>query len=308
MRWGPRLGERVAAARQRAGLTRAELADRLGVTEESVRRWEAGWTQPSADRLARLLVVLALDEAALGGGLAGGERRDRNRVAERDAAEREADLPPLARLLRRERRERAMSQAAAAEAIGVAQGTYAGWETGRAAPERSLWPRVARFLGLSVDEVAHMAATPLRPPSSEALSPLGRLMAERRAELGLSRGALAGVLGVSPRTVGAWERGEKTPRSARLRRLASVLGVDPGAVAAAVSAEPAAPPLAALIERERLARGLSVEQLAAEAAVAPSTLARWASGRHRPTPSALRRLARALDLDAETLGRAATGA
>jgi transcriptional regulator with XRE-family HTH domain len=79
------------------------------------------------------------------------------------------------------------------------------------------------------------------------------------------------------------------------------------AVRDGVGTERRAAALGAIIERERLARGLSVGELAAEAAVAPSTLARWAAGRHRPTPAALRRLARALDLDAESLGRAAGG-
>jgi transcriptional regulator with XRE-family HTH domain len=48
-----------------------------------------------------------------------------------------------------------------------------------------------------------------------------------------------------------------------------------------------------------------VEELAARATVAPATLARWAAGRNRPTPAALQRVARALDLDVETLRRAA---
>lgn len=302
--WTPRLGQHVAAARQRAGLTRGELAARLGVSEESVRRWEVGWTAPSPERLARLLVVLALDAAALAGlAGAGGER-----AAAGDAAE----PPELARRLREERRARGISQAAAAEALRVAQATYAGWETGRALPERRAVPAIARFLGLAPMEAARLAAAAPRPPVAEALSPLGVLMSARRLALGLSREALAERVGVSARTVGAWERGEKVPHAVRLRPLARTLGVAVADLAAACgrdggTAEGAARAgrLGELIERERVARGLTRDQLAAEVAVAPTTLTRWVQGRHRPGRAGLRRLAAALDLDAEVVLAAA---
>lgn len=307
--WSPRLGQHVAAARQRAGLTRGALAARLGVSEESVRRWEHGWTAPSPDRLARLLVVLAIDLGAAGGPGAGG-RSDPGATGEPgrvvDEAASEPAPPELARRLRDERRARGMTQAAAAEAIGVAQATYAGWETGRSLPERRLVRRVAHFLGLAPHEVARLARPPLRLPAAPA-SPLGELVAGRRHALGLSREDLARRTGVSARTVGAWERGEKVPRSAHVRRLAAALEVAPAEVAAACERADgtALSAIGALIERERLRRGLTRDQLAAEAAVAPTTLTRWVQGRHRPAPAKLRRLAAALDLDADAMAAAA---
>lgn len=50
---------------------------------------------------------------------------------------------------------------------------------------------------------------------------------EHRKHAGLSQTDFADALGVSPRTVGAWERGENTMDAAMLCRVADVLGVTP---------------------------------------------------------------------------------
>ena len=59
--WSPRLGARLEASRVQAGKRRLELAAQLGVSEETIRLWEKGAVQPSAERLARLIAVLALE-------------------------------------------------------------------------------------------------------------------------------------------------------------------------------------------------------------------------------------------------------
>jgi transcriptional regulator with XRE-family HTH domain len=43
-----RLGERMRAARQRAGRTQREMSDEMGVAERSVQRWESGFYEPGA--------------------------------------------------------------------------------------------------------------------------------------------------------------------------------------------------------------------------------------------------------------------
>src|SRR5689334_11525881 len=112
--WNRRLGAHVEASRRRARLTRRDLAGRVGVSEETIRRWERGGSRPSDDRLVKLIAVLAIDGAAL--------RLDAHGVD---------DLPSLAKLLRAERADRGITQVEAANLIGVAQPTYAGWEVGR---------------------------------------------------------------------------------------------------------------------------------------------------------------------------------
>lgn len=48
-------GARLRAARERAGMTRTELADRLGVRYETARAWESGDGAPNDKHLGALL-------------------------------------------------------------------------------------------------------------------------------------------------------------------------------------------------------------------------------------------------------------
>lgn len=54
------VGRAVAARRQIAGLTQAEVADRLGVGQEAMSRLERGTVMPTLVRLARLADILAV--------------------------------------------------------------------------------------------------------------------------------------------------------------------------------------------------------------------------------------------------------
>jgi len=45
----------IRAARLRARLTQAELAERIGTTQSAIARWEAGGTEPSLETLARVI-------------------------------------------------------------------------------------------------------------------------------------------------------------------------------------------------------------------------------------------------------------
>ena len=51
-------GDRVAAAREAAGMTQEELARRLGVRQETLVKWEDDVSEPRANRLSMLAGVL----------------------------------------------------------------------------------------------------------------------------------------------------------------------------------------------------------------------------------------------------------
>ena len=51
-------GDRVAAARERAGMTQAVLAKRLGVRQATLRAWEDDLSEPRANRLSMLAGLL----------------------------------------------------------------------------------------------------------------------------------------------------------------------------------------------------------------------------------------------------------
>lgn len=51
---------RISSARVRSGLSKSELARKLGVTPQSVQDWESGATRPKADRLNALAGILSV--------------------------------------------------------------------------------------------------------------------------------------------------------------------------------------------------------------------------------------------------------
>ena len=55
------LAERVRQARERLGITQAELASRIGSTQPAIARLEAGGNTPSFDMLRRIAAALGLE-------------------------------------------------------------------------------------------------------------------------------------------------------------------------------------------------------------------------------------------------------
>lgn len=66
----PTMGQRIAAARKRRGLTQSDLADALNVTPQAVSKWETDGSLPDISMLAPLAKVLelTLDQLLTGAG------------------------------------------------------------------------------------------------------------------------------------------------------------------------------------------------------------------------------------------------
>lgn len=54
------LGDRLAAGREAAGMTQAQLAERLGVRSKTLRDWENDVSEPRANRLQMLAALLGV--------------------------------------------------------------------------------------------------------------------------------------------------------------------------------------------------------------------------------------------------------
>ena len=124
----------------------------------------------------------------------------------------------------------------------------------------------------------------------EAVVPFsGDRLRQARLAVRLSRSDLAERAGVrSADRIRDWERGVHAPQARYVPRLAAALGVDPVEL---YDVDPARPPLQVL----RLARGLSLQQLAAHAGVPVMTCQRLENGRgHRHNRTALKRVSRVL--------------
>lgn len=55
----------IRTARIAAGMTQQQLADALGVAQQSVTRWETGEREPRVSTLRRIAAVLGCDLSAL---------------------------------------------------------------------------------------------------------------------------------------------------------------------------------------------------------------------------------------------------
>ena len=286
--WGRRMGEHLEAARNRAQMSRAELAQRVGVSEESIRRWERGGARPTPERLAHVIAVMAIDAGRLAALSKSGDER-----------------PKLARLLLDERSGRRITQAQAARLVGVAQPTYAGWEIGRATPGSVHVPSLGAFLGIPEAQMLELVSLPFRVDSA-AWPPLGRVIGAHRQTLRMTRAELARRLNVTVAAVEAWELGYRIPRPSSLRSLAIALKASPEELELALP-RPTRPvsPLGLLIHRRQRNLGLRVEDIAERSGLDPGTVSRWISGRHRPSQANLTELARVLDLPTSTVQEAA---
>ncbi len=274
--WSARLGAHLEASRQQAGRRRSDIAAQLGVSEETIRLWEKGAVQPSAERLARLIALLSLEATQW-----------------ESPPDPSNDLPPLACRLRYERQARGLSQAAVVKILDVAQATYAGWETGRSTPGVHVFGVLADFLGIEERDVATLCAAPFVVDST-GWPPFGQFVGARRQELRLTRSALAGAAGVSTGTVVAWELGYRVPGSAHLPRLAEVLSVEVAALAAALPGRSARTALGELILARQRELGLRSADVAHLTGTTEATVSRWVNGRSKPVARNLVRLADAL--------------
>jgi transcriptional regulator with XRE-family HTH domain len=288
--WSPRLGAHLEASRKRANLRRLDLATTLQVSEETIRLWERGTVQPSTERLARLIALLALETS--------------DWPADTSTA---PELPPLARRLRAEREGRGITQAAVVKILDVPQATYAGWETGRTTPGGSYFARIAGFLGVPESDVSTLCASPFIVDYA-AWPPLGQFMGARRQELRLTRSALAAALDVSQGTVVAWELGYRVPGTAQLTRLAHVLEVEPASLVAALPRRATLTSLGDLIQARQRELGMRSVDLARAIGTTEATVSRWVHGRSQPVPKNLERLANALRLPYAHLVEAAGAA
>jgi transcriptional regulator with XRE-family HTH domain len=286
MQWGRRYGEHLEATRIRALLSRAQLARRVNVSEESVRRWERGG-RPSPDCLARLIVVLALDA---------GDFTSLPHQAD--------DLPALAAALRQERYERSISQAQAGQLLGVAQATFAGWEIGRANPGDHFARAIAEFLGVSDDKVHSMTAVPFIVDTTN-WPPFGQLIGAGRQDLRMTREELADVLGLSLATIEAWELGYRRPRPRQLPQLAAAVAVSAEALEAALPVRRGElSALGELIQSRQQRLGLRARDIAERATLDETTISHWVHGHHKPTLTKLKRLATALEVPLDVVYRA----
>jgi transcriptional regulator with XRE-family HTH domain len=130
---------RLTHAREAAGLTKSEMALRVGVSQAAVTGWESGAIGSlTAENLLALSDVLTMTPHWLmrGQGIGPGDMLIGHDMGER---------------IRAARQKKAMSQEKLAEALGVSKGAVSQWETNATSPRKDLLASLADVLGVTVN-------------------------------------------------------------------------------------------------------------------------------------------------------------
>lgn len=204
-------------------------------------------------------------------------------------------------------RDRGRSPADLRAALGVSRSAVTAWLSGERPPRGNRLLPLARFLGVSIDDVrAALLETARRRRAGEAKGhgarAPARILEADRASLrelvenaGWRPAALAEELGVSPATMSAWLGGRSSPRGHRLRDLAERLGVSVPVVRSAIAGSATPTRACRMSLRELLEeRGVRPRHLAQSVRVSRASVANWTIGSHRPRGAALSALADAL--------------
>jgi len=199
------LGGALRALRESRGLGLAEAARRAGSGKSTLFQWESGLRTPRAAPLDRLLDALEAPERLRARLVAQADPRHARIVL----AHRPSGAPvEIGQVLRAMRLRRGMTQAEAARASGVAQGTFARWEGGGYTPDAASLHTVGFALGASPEETAALSAVRgdgvARPMDVE--SALTRAIEVRRWEEPLHEVLQLGL------EADAWWRSMRDPR------------------------------------------------------------------------------------------------
>jgi len=185
-------GTMMRQARDRLGLTQAELAEKVGVTQVTISNWEKGKSTPEGEQRARVEVVLQL------GGSAFGKKIQSARV------------------------RAALTQRELAKRTGFAQPTVSQWETGWSQPSDDAIAKLEKVLGPLRDQPGG------EDDGAEAeggQSAIGAWVNKLRQEKGWSVAELAAKAGLSLLAIYRIESGQtENPRKETLAKIQKALG------------------------------------------------------------------------------------
>lgn len=165
-------GKRLLRHREAAGLSQAELAAKIGVSQSAIGHWERSIFTPRGRNVNALAVALAVDASELHGTSA------------------------VAGNLLAARQQSGLTQGALASMVGVSQQTVAKWESGTATPRNHHLKAVTTALDGANQSAIGAAASTSELLMAELIivTMMGALTAEQKATVAAQLEA-AGVAG-----------------------------------------------------------------------------------------------------------------
>ena len=139
------------------------------------------------------------------------------------------ELESLARLLRNARTNMGLTQDEVAEKLEVTAQTIRNWEVKRTEPSATHKEALFRIYGIQTTELVDLK----NRKGLTAVAPFTRVVADPerlkmvRQRSGLQQRQAANQSGMSPETLGRYERGVATPSKAKLESSATTYGVSP---------------------------------------------------------------------------------
>lgn len=184
-------GQELRNARVPAGLRQEDVAGELGVSTQTVRNWESGRVEPSEEHKRRLGELL-------------GEQLGDFAVFYEDlhSYNPKRNEPVVnGRSLREARRESGLTQAQAAETVGVNRNSIVRYENGASRPLPKILEQLSRLYGRSPDwfygdgSTPHSTTAGEHARESDATTPAGR--ARIALELAISEMTDKGISNIS---------------------------------------------------------------------------------------------------------------
>ena len=283
--------QQLRRLRRERGLTQEELARRLGLSQSTIRSYEAGYGRPSPRRLPELARALAMPEGELA-----------RLLPPRLTAD-----TPFGRAVRELRERRGWTQEQLAGRIGCTACVISDYEVAGSYPAPENLGAVAAALGVPRRRLR--ALVPKRSPPKRTTA-FGRLLRKTRIARGMTQQQLAEAVGVAVYTVTVYETTNTHPRKEHLpgliARLAKALDLSPAEIEASLSQpRPARVPtdFGHRLRQLRIDRGLTQGQLGARCGCSVYMISRYETGGSYPKPGLLPALAGALDVGVGELER-----
>lgn len=200
------IGDKIEELRKSKGMTQEELGEKLATSPSTIGMYEQNRRTPDIYKLTSVAEIFGVSTDYLLG------------IEERDGMETGGDSLYLAGNLKILREQKGKTQQVLATQLGVSDGAIAMWETGSRTPGIGMIVELARYHGVSLDD---LVLKDMRP----AIPTYARNLAYLRKKHDMTQNDIANLLRVSKATSCKYENGNVEPTIKQLIKLADFFGV-----------------------------------------------------------------------------------
>lgn len=200
------IGDKIEELRKSKGMTQEELGEKLATSPSTIGMYEQNRRTPDIYKLASMAEIFGVTTDYLLG------------IEERGGMEKGGDSLYLAENLKSLREQSGKTQQELANLLGVERGIMSSWETGSRTPGIGMIVELARYHGVSLDD---LVLKDIKPP----IPRYARNLAYLRKKHDMTQNDIANLLRVSKATSCKYENGNVEPTIKQLIKLADFFGV-----------------------------------------------------------------------------------